>query len=125
MAIIRNDQVLSSQAQARLQMDAAAADFERKRRSHDAGIVSAAEFSSAQLNAALAREVYANASREVSTLRLISPADGTLVVARPYAPGTTAEPSNVLAEVVSGGGGGGGGHPPAPDPTPLRPPLPR
>src|ERR1700682_984348 len=47
IAMIRNDQVLSSQTQARLQMDAAAAEFERKRRSRDAGIVSAAEFSSA------------------------------------------------------------------------------
>jgi RND family efflux transporter MFP subunit len=124
IAIIRNDQVLSSQAQARLQMDAAAADFERKRRSHDAGIVSAAEFSSAQLNAALAREVYANASREVSTLRLISPADGTLVVTKPYAPGTTVEPSNVLAEVVSGGAVVVESNVAAADRTLLRPSLP-
>jgi RND family efflux transporter MFP subunit len=103
IATIHNDQVTSSQTQARLQMDAAAADFERKKRSHDAGLVSAADFSSAQLTAALAREVYENASREVATLRLVSPANGTLVVTKPLAPGTTVEPSTVLADIVSGG----------------------
>lgn len=102
IALIRNDQIVSSQAQARLQMDAAAAEFDRKKRSHEAGIVSAAEYSAAQVSAALAREVYANASRDVETLRVTAPADGTLVVAKPYAPGTIVEPANVLADLVSG-----------------------
>src|SRR5258706_14859799 len=102
IAVIRNDDVVSLRTQAKLQMDAAAAEFERKKRSHEAGIVSAADFSSAQVSAALAREIYANASRDVETLRVTAPADGTLVVARPYAPGTIVEPANVLADLVSG-----------------------
>lgn len=103
LAIVRNDQVLSNQTQMKLQMDAAAADFERARRSHEAGLVSAAEYSAAQTRAALAREIYANASRDVAMLRVTAPADGTLVVTKTYAPGTTVEPANALAEVVSGG----------------------
>src|SRR5258707_11887279 len=59
IAIIPNDDVVSLQTQAKLQMDAAAAEFGRKKRSHEAGIVSAADFSAAQVAAALAREQYA------------------------------------------------------------------
>src|SRR4051795_11217280 len=81
IALVRNDQVVSNRAQAKLQMDAAAAEYERKKRSHEAGIVSAAEYSAAQVNAALAREISATASRDVETLRVTAPADGTLVVA--------------------------------------------
>src|SRR2546423_2678553 len=68
IAEVRNEQVVSLMTQARLQMDAAAGDFERVKRSHDAGLVSAAEFSSSKLRAELAREQYAAASRDVATL---------------------------------------------------------
>ncbi len=102
IALIRNDDVLSAQTQARLQMDAAAAEYERKKRSHEAGIVSAAEFSAAQVAAALAREQYANASRTAAELRLTAPADGTLVVAKQVAPGTMVDPSVILAEIAGG-----------------------
>jgi RND family efflux transporter MFP subunit len=103
LATIRNDQVLFSQRAAKLQMDAAEGEYERVKRSHDAGLVSAAEFSASQLRAALARENYANATRDVATLRLTSPAAGTLVVAHPVAPGTAVDATTVLGEIVSGG----------------------
>jgi len=103
IAEIRNEQVLFAQTQARLQLDAAQADFERVKRSHDAGLVSAAEFSASQLRASLARETYAAATREVATLKITAPASGTLVVAKPYAPGTLVEGASVLADLVTNG----------------------
>lgn len=103
IAEIQNEQVLFAQTQARLQMDAATGDFDRVKRSHDAGLVSAADFSAAQLRAALARETYDAATRAVNTLRITAPADGTLAVTKPYAAGTMVEPANVLAELVTGG----------------------
>ncbi len=102
IAIIRNDDVVSLQTQAKLQMDAAAAEFERKKRSHEAGIVSAADFSAAQVAAALAREQYANASRTAAELRLTAPAGGTLIVTKQVAPGTMVDPTIVLAEIAGG-----------------------
>lgn len=103
IAVVRNDQVQFAQTQARLQRDALVAEYERVKRSHDAGLVSAAEYSAAQLRAALARETYENAVREVALLRITAPAAGTLAVTKPYAPGSVVEPANVLAEIVSGG----------------------
>jgi multidrug efflux system membrane fusion protein len=103
IAVIHNEQVVSAQTQARLQMDAAAGDFERVKRSHDAGLVSAAEFSATKLRAELAREQYAAASRDVATLRIVAPANGTLVVAKPFAAGTMVDAASVLAEVVTNG----------------------
>lgn len=103
IAVIRNDQLLAARTQTKLQMDAAAGEYERVKRSHDAGLVSAAEFSAAQLRAALARELYASATREAATLRIEAPAGGTLVVAKALAPGSIVEASAVLAEIVAAG----------------------
>lgn len=103
IAEIHNEQVTFAQTQARLQLDAATGDFERVKRSHDAGLVSAAEFSASQLRASLAHETFAAASREVATLRLVAPASGTLVVTKPYAAGTLVEAASVLADLVTNG----------------------
>jgi multidrug efflux system membrane fusion protein len=102
VATIRNDAVVFAQTQARLQLDAATGEFERVKKGHDAGLVSAADFSAAQLRAALARETFAAASREAATLRLAAPADGTLVVSKPFAAGTSLDGGSVLAEIVTG-----------------------
>ena len=56
IAEVRNDQVVFSRTQARLQMEAAQADHERMERSHREGLVSSAEYSSSALRARLAKE---------------------------------------------------------------------
>lgn len=103
LAEIRNDHVVSSARQARLQMEAADADFERVRRSHELGVVSGAEFSSYRVRAALAREQFTAASRDTSRLRVVAPESGTLVVAKPLPPGMHVTTGSVIAEVATSG----------------------
>src|SRR5207253_8161158 len=76
IAQVENDDVKFAQREAKLEMDAAAADFDRADRSYKQGVVSSAEFSAYQVRATLAREKYAAAARRVSTLRVIAPASG-------------------------------------------------
>jgi RND family efflux transporter MFP subunit len=102
LALIRNDDLLFQQSQLKLQMEAAASDLERNQRGFEAGIVRGADYSQAKLNAAVTRDAYANAKRQIALLRLTAPAGGTLVVAHAIAPGTTIDPQAVLAEIVSG-----------------------
>ena len=103
IAEVRNDQVVFTRTQARLQMEAAEADHERMERSHREGLVSSAEFSSSALRAKLAKETYAATQRDVATLRIVAPASGHLVVTRPLAGGAVIEAGTVLAEIAGEG----------------------
>lgn len=103
IAEVRNDQVLFSRTQARLQMEAAAADHERMARSYRDGVVSHAEYSSSELRARMARESYAATQRDVGTLRIVAPAAGHLVVARSIAGGTIVEAGTSLADIATDG----------------------
>jgi len=103
IAEIRNDQVLFSRTQARLQMEAAQSDHERMERSYREGVVSRAEYSSSELRARLAKETYAAMQRDVATLRMTAPASGQLVVTTPIAPGSVIETGTVLAEIAGEG----------------------
>jgi RND family efflux transporter MFP subunit len=103
LAEVRNDDVRFNETQARLQRDAAAADFERKKRGFEQGITSPAEYDSYKVAAELAQENYNAASRHVALLRIVSPSTGTLVVTQPVASGATVEASTVLADIVTGG----------------------
>lgn len=103
IAEVRNDQVLFSRTQARLQMEAAAADHERMERSHRDGVVSHAEFSASELRLRLAKESYAASQRDVATLRITAPAAGHLVVSKTIASGTMVEAGTPLAEIATNG----------------------
>jgi multidrug efflux system membrane fusion protein len=103
LAEVRNEQVAFARTQARLQLEAANAEFERIRRSFELGVVSSAEFSSSKVRAALARESYAQSSRDTSRLRITAPQGGTLVVTRALPPGVQVEAGAVLAEIASAG----------------------
>lgn len=103
IAEVRNDQVLFSRTQARLQMEAAQSDHERMERSHREGLVSSAEYSSSALRAKLAKETYSAMQRDVATLRIVAPASGHLVVTRPAATGSVIDAGTVLAEIAGDG----------------------
>lgn len=103
IAELRNNQVMSHQAQSRLQMEAANAEFERARLSFDQGVVSEAEFNEKKTRAELARESHAAAMREAARLNIVAPESGTLVVAKLVPPGVHVAPGTVLAEIASGG----------------------
>lgn len=103
IAEVRNDAVLFSRTQARLQMEAAQADHERMARSYRDGVVSHAEYASSELRAKLAKEQYAATQREVATLRITAPASGQLVVHTNVAPGAVIEAGTLLAEIASEG----------------------
>ena len=103
IAEVDNDDVKFAQREARLEMEAAAADFDRADRSYKQGVVSSAEFSAYRVRATLAREKYAAAARRVSTLRVIALASGTLVVTKLYPSGSMVDESTVLAEIATGG----------------------
>ncbi len=103
IAEIQNDEVKFAQRQAKLEMEAAAADLDRADRSYKQGVVSSAEFAAYRVRAALARERYAAAAKRVSTLRVIAPASGTLVVTRLYPSGTVVDESAMLAEIATRG----------------------
>jgi RND family efflux transporter MFP subunit len=103
IAELRNDQVILHRTQARLQLEAANAEFERARLSFEAGVVSGSEFSARKVAAELAREAYAAAQRENARLSIVAPESGTLVVAKLMAPGVNVAAGTVLAEIASGG----------------------
>lgn len=103
IAEVRNDAVVFSRTQARLQMEAAQADHERMARSYRGGVVSHAEYASSELRAKLAKAQYAATQREVATLRITAPASGQLVVTNAIAPGAVIEAGTVLAEIASEG----------------------
>jgi RND family efflux transporter MFP subunit len=103
LAEVRNDQLLSSRTQMRLQMEVADADFDRAKRSHEQGVISPAEYSSYRVKAQLAREAWNASTREVGTLRLVAPAAGRLVVTKTFPAGMTVEGGTVIAEVASEG----------------------
>ena len=100
---VRNDQVAFSRTQARLQMEAAEKDHERMERSYREGVVSHAEYASSELRMRLARETYAAMQRDVSSLRVVAPAAGRLVVTKSVASGTTIDAGTVLAEIAGEG----------------------
>jgi RND family efflux transporter MFP subunit len=103
IAELRNDQVILHRTQARLQLEAANAEFERARLSFEAGVVSGSEFSARKIAAELAREAYAAAQRENARLSIVAPESGTLVVAKLMPPGVNVAAGTVLAEIASGG----------------------
>ena len=103
IAEIRNEQVLFSRTQARLQMEAADSDHERMAKSFREGVVSRAEFASSELRARLAKETYAAMQKDVATLRVTAPASGQLVVTNAIASGAAIEAGTVLAEIATEG----------------------
>jgi RND family efflux transporter MFP subunit len=103
VARVRNDQTTSLRTQARLQMEAADADFDRAERSFRVGVVSSAEYSGYRVRAQLAHEQYAAATNEAADLRVIAPATGTLDVANPLAPGSAVTSGTVLAQIAAAG----------------------
>jgi multidrug efflux system membrane fusion protein len=103
IAELRNDQVISSRTQARLQMEASNADFDRAKRSYEQGVVSSAEYNAMKVRAALAREQYEQSTRAASTLTIVAPESGTLIVAKPVAAGVPVAAGTLLAEIASGG----------------------
>lgn len=103
VAEIENDDVRAAQTEARLEMDAAAADLDRAERSYKVGVISAAEHDARVARAILAKEHYNAAAKRSATLRMVAPASGTLVVTKLYPAGTLIEGSTVLAEVATAG----------------------
>ena len=103
IAEVRNDQVVFSRTQARLQMEAADADHERMARSYRDGVVSNADYAASELRAKLAKETYAAMQRDVATLRVTAPAAGHLVVTKAVAAGASIEAGTVLAEIATDG----------------------
>src|SRR5204863_3787048 len=91
IAVVENDDVKAAQTEARLEMDAAAADFERAERSFKLGVISSAEYDGRRVRATLAKERFSAASKRVSTLRIVAPASGTLVVTKLYPPGSVVD----------------------------------
>lgn len=103
IAEIRNEDLLFDQAQARLQMEAAEADFERAQRSFEHGVVSIAEHSAYRVRARLAKEAWQASIAQAARQRIVAPESGTLVVTRPVAPGTQVAAGTVIAEITSSG----------------------
>jgi RND family efflux transporter MFP subunit len=103
IAELRNDQSESTTRQARLQMEAAAADFDRAKRSYDLGVVSAAEFSGFKVRAELAREQFGASQKDATRQRIVAPRAGQLVVTQPIANGVEVAAGTKLAEIASGG----------------------
>ncbi len=103
MATLVNDRIAFAETQARLQMDAAAADLDRARRSFEQGVVSGAEHAEKAVRARLAQEAYKEAVRDAARLHIVAPHAGTLVVAKAVSPGTIVAPGTVLAEIASNG----------------------
>ncbi|MEK6375250.1 MAG: efflux RND transporter periplasmic adaptor subunit [Acidobacteriota bacterium] len=103
IAEVDNDDMKAAQTEARLERDAAAADFDRAERSYKVGVISGAEHEARRVRAILAKEHYNAAAKRLSTLRLTAPASGTLVVTRLYPAGSLIEGSTVLAEIATAG----------------------
>jgi len=103
IAYVENDDVRAMQNEARLEMDAAASDFERAERSHKVGVISGDEHESRRVRAILAKERYLAASKRVATLQLAAQVSGTLVVARVVPAGSLVDPTIILAEIATAG----------------------
>src|SRR5207247_427959 len=103
LAEVANDDLQSAQNEARLEMDAAAAELERAERSYNLGVVSSAEYAQRKVRANLARERFNTASKRLATLRVGAPASGTLVVTRVYPAAAVVDPTTVLAEIATAG----------------------
>jgi multidrug efflux system membrane fusion protein len=103
IASIENDDVRAAQTEARLQLDAASAELERAERSYQQGVIASAELSERRVRAGLARERFKSASKRMSTLRLLAPATGTLVVSKVYPPGMLVDASSILGEIATAG----------------------
>ncbi len=103
IADIDNAEVKTAQTQARLEMEAAAADLDRAERSYRVGVISAAEYDSRRARAILAKEQHNAAAKRESTLRVTAPASGTLVVTKVLPSGSLIEGSAVLAEIATSG----------------------
>ena len=103
IAEIRNDQSDFATRQARLEMDAAAADFDRSKRSYEQGVVSSAEYSTYKVRAQLARERYAASQKDATRQSVVAPRAGHLVVMQPIANGVEVAAGTKLADIASGG----------------------
>lgn len=103
LAAVENLDVNAAQTEARLEMEAAAADFDRAQRSYKVGVISQAEHEEKRVRATLAKERYNAASLRLSTLRVIAPASGTLVVTKVYPAGSVVDASATLAEIATAG----------------------
>lgn len=103
LAEVQNDDVQAALTEARLEMDAAAAAYDRAERSYKVGVISAAEHEERRVQASLAKEHYKAASTRLGTLRVIAPSSGTLVVTKVYPAGSIVDASATLAEIASGG----------------------
>jgi RND family efflux transporter MFP subunit len=103
IAAVENLDVKAAQTEARLEMEAAAADFERAQRSYKVGVISQAEHEEKHVRATLAKERFNAASTRLSTLRVIAPASGTLVVTKLYPAGSVVDASATLAEIATAG----------------------
>lgn len=103
IAEVRNDQSEFATRQARLEMEAAAADFDRAKRSFELGVVSSAEYSSYKVRAQLAREKFAASQRDETRQTIVAPRAGRLVVMAPVANGVEVTAGTKLADIASGG----------------------
>ncbi|MEA2164161.1 MAG: rane fusion protein multidrug efflux system [Thermoanaerobaculia bacterium] len=103
IAAVENLDVTAAQTEARLEMEAAAADFERAERSYKVGVISQAEHEEKRVRATLAKERYNAASTRLSTLRVVAPSSGTLVVTKLYPAGSVVDASATLAEIATAG----------------------
>jgi multidrug efflux system membrane fusion protein len=103
IAEVVNADLTAAQTEARLEMEAAAADFERAQRSYKVGVISQAEHEGKRVSATLAKERYNAASERLSTLRVVAPAAGTLVVTKVYPAGSVVDSASTLVEVATSG----------------------
>ena len=103
VAEVDNDDLRAAQTEARLQMDAAAAELDRAERSFKQGVVSSAEYAERRVRANLAKEQFNAASKRLSTLRVVAPQAGTLVVTKPVPAGAVVDASTVLADIATSG----------------------
>ena len=103
MAEVANDDLRAAQTEARLEMEAAASDFERAERSFKLGVISSAEYAERRVRATLAKERFHAASKRLSTLRISAPDSGTLVVTKIVPAGSVVDPSTVLGEIATAG----------------------
>ena len=103
IAEVENPDLRAAQTEARLEMDAAAADFDRAQRSYKVGVISEAEHEERRVRATLAKERYNAAGARLSTLRVIAPSSGTLVVTKVYPAGSVVDASANLAEIATAG----------------------
>jgi len=103
IAEVVNADLNAAQTEARLEMEAAAADFERAQRSYKVGVISQAEHEEKRVRATLAKERYNAASERLSTLRVVAPSAGTLVVTKVYPAGSVVDSASTLVEIATSG----------------------